>query len=131
MEEDAPQQQQQPANSARTASGLGNADAPGSQQGTPAAHQQQAQPQPSGSVQQQGASDATAGAQHGAATPLPRGHNRGELGGGAMARPNVRVGTAAKPQRTASVSTVLPGALNEDDRELPPVSAGSLFGASC
>ncbi|KAG2450350.1 hypothetical protein HYH02_004855 [Chlamydomonas schloesseri] len=120
MDQDGPQQQQaaaQPANSARTASGLGNGDAPGSQQGTPAAHQQ-AQPQPSGS-------DGTVGAQHAAAaTPAPRGHNRAELGG-AMARPNVRVGgTAAKPQRTASVSTALPGGgqgqMNVDGLELPP-----------
>ncbi|KAG2441090.1 hypothetical protein HXX76_003942 [Chlamydomonas incerta] len=121
MEQDAPQQQQgaaQPANSAHTASGLVNGDAPGSQHGTPAANRQ-AQPEPSGS-------EGTVGAQHvGAATPATRGHNRGEFGGGAMARPNVRVGTAAKPQRTASVSTVLPGgrgdaAMNIDGTELPP-----------
>ncbi|GLC33284.1 hypothetical protein PLESTB_000350900 [Pleodorina starrii] len=102
----------------------------------------QPQPQPSGSFLQGsylqgGASEGTMGGA-GGATPLPRGlaaQNRGEFGGRAARRPNVRIGTGGKPAPTMSGSMMsgqqpqgtgaddVPGAA--EGEELPPANDGA------
>ncbi|GIL62005.1 hypothetical protein Vafri_16331 [Volvox africanus] len=99
-----------------------------SQQGTPAPPRRP-QPQPSGSFMQGGSFMQSEGTLGGGATPLPRGlaQNRGEFGGTAQRRPNVRIGTAGRAARTMSVSQVSgdqqqhDGAAPVEGDELPPV----------
>ncbi|GIL91733.1 hypothetical protein Vretimale_14863 [Volvox reticuliferus] len=103
-----------------------------SQQGTPAPARRP-QPQPSGSFMQGGSLLQSEGTLGGGATPLPRGlaQNRGEFGGAAQRRPNVRIGTAGRPARTMSVSQASGDQQQEDGvapaegDELPPVHDGT------